>query len=312
MFTIANIATLRGQVTADGVICLMALYIEDTMSEDALASLCERSLKHMRTVVFPKLHLHHYAETVSVFIKITSKARDILTQIGSAFATSFGLQAAAHSADAATPIDAQAPLIGLIAPVENFSTPLSLSDHDLIIDQKSDLDQIERNTAQTPRDIQAIAALLDRHNVYEPKRSKLLADRWVTVQRIEAALYRSQHNTKRKSANPVPLAISELLDPRYRPAIDATAAQLAAGQPPAALLRAPSPVGEGWGEGDSREGVDTADELAKRQRDSDISAAYRELQRLNRAIDQASIDDRPALIAQRRAVHQRWQSLINN
>lgn len=312
MFTIANIATLRGQVTADGVICLMALYIEDTMSEDALASLCERSLKHMRTVVFPKLHLHHYAETVSVFIKITSKARDILAQIGSAFATSIGLQAAAHSADAATPIDAQAPLPGLlglppVTPVENFSTPLSLSDHDQIIDQKSDLDQTERNTAQTPRDIQAIAALLDRHHVYEPKRSKLLADHWVTVQRIEAALYRSEHNSKRKSANPVPLAISELLDPRYRPAIDATAAQLSAGQPPAA----PSPVGEGWGEGDSREWVDTADELARRQRDADISAAYRELQRLNHAIDQASIDDRPALIAQRRAVHQRWQSLIN-
>lgn len=249
MFTIANIATLRGQVTADGVICLMALYIEDTMSEDALASLCERSLKHMRTVVFPKLHLHHYAETVSVFIKITSKARDILAQIGSAFATSFGLQAAAHSADAATPIDAQAPLPGLIAPVENFSTPLSLSDHDLIIDQKSDLDQTERNTAQTPRDIQAIAALLDRHHVYEPKRSKLLADHWVTVPRIEAALYRSQHNSKRKSANPVPLAISELLDPRYRPAIDATAAQLAAAAP----TGAPSPVGEGQGEGGSPE-----------------------------------------------------------
>lgn len=307
MFTIANIATLRGQVTADGVICLMALYIEDTMSEDALASLCERSLKHMRTVVFPKLHLHHYAETVSVFIKITSKAREIITQIGSAFATSLGLQAAAHSADAATPIDAQAPLPLSIAPVENFSTPLSLSDHDLIIDQKSDLDQIERNTAQTPRDIQAIAALLDRHNVYEPKRSKLLADRWVTVQRIEAALYRSQHNSKRKSANPVPLAISELLDPRYRHAIDATAAQLAAGQPTANSY----PV-ERSEDGGGREGVDTAEDLARRQRDADISAAYRELQRLNRAIDQASIDDRPALIAQRRAVHQRWQSLINN
>lgn len=306
MFTIANIATLRGQVTADGVICLMALYIEDTMSEYALASLCERSLKHMRTVVFPKLHLHHYAETVSVFIKITSKAREIVAQIGSAFATSLGLQAAAHSADAATPIDAQAPLPLSIAPVENFSTPLSLSDHDQITTLKSDLDQIERNTAQTPRDISAIAALLDRHHVYEPKRSKLLADRWVTVQRIEAALYRSQHNTKRKSANPVPLAISELLDPLYRPAIDATAAQLSAGQPPAA----PSPIGRGQGEGDVIES-DTAEEQAKRQRDADISAAYKELQRLNRAIDQASIDDRPALIAQRRAVHQRWQSLIN-
>ncbi len=59
---------------------------------------------------------------------------------------------------------------------------------------------------------------------------------------------------------------------------------------------------------DDQSVIDNAD----LKRSQAITAAYSEVQRLNKAIDQASIDDRPALIAQRRAVHQRWQSLINN
>jgi len=54
------------------------------------------------------------------------------------------------------------------------------------------------------------------------------------------------------------------------------------------------------------------DDSAARQRSQAITAAYAEVQRLNRAIDAADLDNRPALIAQRRAAHQHWQSLIND
>lgn len=55
----------------------------------------------------------------------------------------------------------------------------------------------------------------------------------------------------------------------------------------------------------------SAAELAERQRHQAITAAYAEVDRLNKAINDTDIDDRPALIAQRRAAHQRWQELIN-
>jgi len=57
---------------------------------------------------------------------------------------------------------------------------------------------------------------------------------------------------------------------------------------------------------------DPAAELAERQRHQAITAAYNEVARLRQAIDAADLDARPALIAQRRAAHQHWQSLIND
>lgn len=57
---------------------------------------------------------------------------------------------------------------------------------------------------------------------------------------------------------------------------------------------------------------DTAAELAERQRHQAITAAYNEVARLRQAIDAADLDARPALIAQQRAAHNRWQSLIND
>lgn len=57
---------------------------------------------------------------------------------------------------------------------------------------------------------------------------------------------------------------------------------------------------------------DSAAEDAARQRSQAITAAYNEVARLNRAIDAAELDNRPALIAQRRAAHQHWQALIND
>ena len=226
MFSLSHLQTLRAQVTSDGVICLMALYIEDEQSEARLANICGRSVKHMRTVVFPLLHLHAYAETVSVFLKITSKAREIISKIGSTFATLFGIQATALSAVSATPDTAQAELPNLVSEAETggkvFHALSFIQDQnsDQSLDQDQESRVSERNADEAPRDLQAIVAWLDQHHVVDPingkrkYRSLILANPWCTLDRLNAALERARLNPNRLSDNYVGLALHELTDPK--------------------------------------------------------------------------------------------------
>ena len=232
VFNLSHLQTLRAQVTSDGVICLMALYIEDAQSESRLANICGRSVKHMRTVVFPLLHLHAYAETVSVFLKITSKARDIIAKIGSTFATLLGIQAPALSAASATPIDAQATLPESTSddakPGGKVFHALSfIQDHDLdqSIDQNQESRMSERNAAENStapaRDLQAIAAWLDAHHVVDPVNGKrkyrtlILSDGWCTIDRLDAAVERARRNPNRTSDQYIGLALHELTFPQH-------------------------------------------------------------------------------------------------
>lgn len=237
---------LIGEVTHDGFHCLMAMALEypSPIGISELLRFCR--IKDDRTLkpALARCEDYGYAQPVAPLDRTRWTISDIFKRIFGdlirAFATALGIQAASQL-DSANPIATQAPA-QLSLPCVNYAERLSLSDQ--IIDQNSDHDQnqSERTAAKIPRDLTAIGALLSRHGVYEPKRSRLLADDWVTVERIEAALYRSQHNAKRTSPNPVPLAIAELLNPKYRPAIDSTVAQLAE-------QTHPLPMGEGRGEG---------------------------------------------------------------
>lgn len=241
MFSLSHLQTLRAQVTSDGVICLMALYIEDEQSESRLANICGRSVKHMRTVVFPLLHLHAYAETVSVFLKITSKAREIIAKIGSTFATLLGIQAPA-SAVSATPDTAQAELPNLVSAAETGGKVfhalsfIQYQNSDQSLDQDQESRVSERNVDEAQRDLQAIVAWLDQHHVVDPVngkrkyRSLILADPWCTLERLDAAVERARRNPNRTSDNCLGLALHELTDPHrtHRPDIEAMAQSIKA------------------------------------------------------------------------------------
>lgn len=72
------------------------------------------------------------------------------------------------------------------------------------------------------RDVQSVAKSLDANGIRDlpgkANRSILLADGWVTPERIEAAMARARVNPLRKSPNPTGLAVAELL--RHRPEVD--------------------------------------------------------------------------------------------
>jgi hypothetical protein len=87
MFTLSHFDTLVGQVTPEGVTCLIALYIQDAQPYADLARLCR--VKDERTFVkriVPKLELHNYASTNGLVCFITSKARTIIREMLSALA----------------------------------------------------------------------------------------------------------------------------------------------------------------------------------------------------------------------------------
>lgn len=229
MFTIANLQTLTGQVKPEGVIVLFSLYLKDEQGEDELALLCNRSIRFMRENIYPLTHLHYYTESTGVFLKITSKAVEIIRHLLASIATSIGLQAPATSADTATPIGTQATLPALddvvrAAPV----IPSYIHDHDQkhVLIQNHDHEM--NDTARA-----AQRAELDRRNIKGQNRASIEADPWCTASVIEAAFKVARQNSDK--ADCTGLAIWLLLKDKkrsYRDQINTLAAQLSANTSP--------------------------------------------------------------------------------
>jgi len=208
MFSLADYDTLVGQVTPAGVVCLVALYIEEPQPIDRLSSLCRVDERTLRRNVIAKTELHNYTATNGIGIYITTKARQIITALIQAVANLIGLQAPAHAADPANPISHQAPLpLAPAAHIARASDQIILSDQN---DQDQKSDQFEESDQSGAAQRAELEELLDAYRVKDPARSKLLDDDWVTPDRFRRAIARAQANPNRRSPSPLGLALHEL------------------------------------------------------------------------------------------------------
>lgn len=222
------------QVEPDGFTCLTALAIESPQHINDLVRtvrICERKVKE----IMQRLYRFGYAGPVAPLNlskwNITTKAKSLLLWF---FQNLIG-----HGSD-----PRQLSLLTGSNPdhiTPAGSDPSSLEDvarraqralihSDQIIDQSVfDPDNDHESEMNEPaRDVRAVAAALDRNCIKDlpskagkpenNNRTKLLADAWVTAERIDAAIERAKVNPKRLSPSPIGLAVAELL--KHRPEID--------------------------------------------------------------------------------------------
>ncbi len=206
MFTFADYDTLVGQVTPDGVVCLVALYMESPQPIDRLANLCRQDERTLKRNVIAKCELHNYAATNGIGYFITEKAKTVIKALVEAIANLLGLQAHSQSTPA-NPISPQAPLPLLNQPAHNARA----SDQIILSDQDQNLKSDQERSDQSERTRRAeVETLLNAYRVKEPARSQLLADNWCTADRFKRAITRAQNNPNRRSPSPLGLALHEL------------------------------------------------------------------------------------------------------
>jgi hypothetical protein len=216
------------QIEPDGLACLTALAIK---SPQPICNLCrlirlgERKVKE----IMLRLERFGYAGQVAPIDasrwSITDKARGIIAAL---FQNLLGRGSDPRqlSLSAGSNPDDLAPVVG--------SNPATLEDvargaqhalihSDQIIDHSIfDHDHDSEMNETATRDAQAVEKSLDENGIRDlpgkPNRTILLADVWVTPERITAAIERAKVNPRRMSPSPIGLAVTELL--KHRPEID--------------------------------------------------------------------------------------------
>jgi hypothetical protein len=247
MFTLADLDTLAGQVTPHGVICLIALYVEDRQPEERLASICRMSIRTLREKVLSRLELHNYAATSGIFILITSKARDIIGRLLSAISTALRIQPPA-SADSGSLSATQDELpqtqtgsyddafvrAPRAQPHSDQITIIDQSSKEFDHDHDSEMNDVEH--AETAPDA-AEKRLLDIRDAIKyygirdlgPEKdyaAQLLRDPWITGRRIDAAMELAEARSNKPHGR-IGLALHMLLKTeRHREEIERLAIEI--------------------------------------------------------------------------------------
>jgi hypothetical protein len=211
--------TLIGQIEPTGFTCLVALAIKSPQPVDDLSSMLhlgERKVKEILERCFRFGYIGPVAPLDFSKWHITTKGRALLHAFFQIFLGdgSNPRQLILPGSNPATDGGSNPTGLNLGYVARGAQPPLIHSDQiiDQSFDQNHDFEMNEKPPAA--RDLQAVAAELDRHGIKDlpgkPNRSTLLADSWVTPERIAAAIQRAERNPLRKSPNPIGLAVAEL------------------------------------------------------------------------------------------------------
>jgi hypothetical protein len=284
------------QIEPDGLACLTALAIKSPQPIGNLCRLIRLGERKVKEIML-RLERFGYAGQAAPIDasrwSITDKARGIIAAL---FQNLLGRGSDPRqlSLSAGSNPDDLAPVVG--------SNPATLEDvarraqhalihSDQIIDQSIfDHDHEFELNETAPRDEKAVAAALDRFDIRDlpgkPNRSTLLADAWVTPERIQAAIERAKVNPLRKSPNYTGLAIAELL--RHRPEVDEWIARHAASAG-----------------ADPIEITNDADDTS-----ATIAQARAEIKRIEDAMNSATWDDHQRLSIERQAAYAQLHTLL--
>lgn len=223
-------------IEPDGVTCVMALAIKSPLSVDDLCRIIKRKARYVTDLMDRCFRYGYAGPNAPLDLStwhITDKARAMIAAL---FQNLIGHGSNPRQTLLTTPGSnpdhlaiggsnpASLDLDGVARGAQH-----ALIHSDQISDQSSDFDHDQESEMNetAARDVQAVAAALDRYGIRDlpgkPNRTILLADEWVTPERITAAIERAKVNPRRMSPSPIGLAVAELL--RHRPEIDEWMAQ---------------------------------------------------------------------------------------
>jgi|WetSurMetagenome_2_1015567.scaffolds.fasta_scaffold265402_2 hypothetical protein len=227
---ITDYETFVAQIEPDGLACLTALAIKSPQPISELGRIVRLGERKVKEIM-QRLHRFGYAGPVAPLDltkwNITTKAQALLSGF---FQNLLGrgsdprqLSLSNGSNPEQSPRGGSDPasldLDGVARRAQH-----ALIHSDQIIDQsfEFDHDHDSEMNETAERDVQAVAAALDTYKIRDlpgkPNRTILLADVWVTPERITAAIERAKANPLRQSPSPIGLAVAELL--KHRPEID--------------------------------------------------------------------------------------------